>query len=71
MKSLKQFTTTVFAICVLAAGALAFEPQKNDQKPPPPKEKQDVQKPEKPPPPPKDKEDKGNRGGTDNKKGKP
>ena len=52
MKLLKQFITTLFAVCVLAVGAMAFEPQK-DQKPPPPKEKQDVQKPPKPPPPPR------------------
>ena len=64
MKFLKQLITTFFAVCVLAVGAMAVEPQK-DQKPPPPKEKQDVQKPPKPPPPPRDN---GNKGSNEGKK---
>ena len=68
MKFFKQIMIAVVASCVLAAGALAFEPQKNDNKPPPPKEKQQVPKTEKPPPPRSN--DGGNRG-NDNKKGKP
>ena len=45
MKYLKQLTITFIVTCVLAVGATAAEPQKNDPKPPPPpKEKQDVPK---------------------------
>ena len=66
MKFLKHLITTLFAVCVLAVGAMAVEPQK-DQKPPPPKEKQDVQKPDKPPPPPRN-NDNGNKGSNEGKK---
>jgi hypothetical protein len=52
MNFLKKTTLALVALCFLAAGATAVEPQK-DQKPPPPKEKKDVQKPDKPPPPPR------------------
>jgi hypothetical protein len=70
MKFLKQFITTVCALCLLTVGAMAFQPQKDGQKPPPPpKEKQEVPKPEKPPPPPPRNND-GNKG-NDGKKGKP
>ena len=69
MKFLKQFVITALAACVLAVGALAVEPQKNDNKPPPPpKDKQQVPKPDKNPPP---RPDGGNKGGNDNKRGKP
>jgi hypothetical protein len=68
MKFLKQLTITFIASCVLAAGAMAGEPQKNEQKPPPPpKEKQGVPKPPKESPPPRN--DNGNKGGKEGKKG--
>jgi hypothetical protein len=67
MKFLKQYIATLLAICVLAVGAMAVEPQKDkDQKPPPPKEKQEVPNREKPPPPPKN--DNNNRGNDGRKK---
>jgi hypothetical protein len=67
MKFLKRFIITIFALCVLAVGAMADEPQKDGQKqPPPPKPKQEVPKQEKPPPPRND-----NRGSNDNRRGKP
>jgi hypothetical protein len=68
MKFLKQLIITFVASCVLAVGAMAVEPQKNDPKPPPPpKEKQDVPKPPKESPPPRN--DNGNKGGNQGKKG--
>ena len=68
MKFLKQLIITFVASSVLAVGAMAGEPQKNDQKPPPPpKEKQDVPKPPKESPPPRN--DNGNKGGSEGKKG--
>ncbi len=70
MKFLKQLIITVVASCVLAVGALAGEPQKNDQKqPPPPKERRDVPNPPKEPPPPRN--DNGNKGSEGKKGGKP
>lgn len=55
MKFLKQAITSVLMLCLLAVGALAFEPQKNDQKGPPPKDPKVVENPDKkPPPPPRD-----------------
>ena len=70
MKFFKQSSIVFVASCVLAAGAMAFEPQKNDnQKPPPPKEGKSVPKPDKTPPPPP--RDNGNKGGNDGKRGKP
>jgi hypothetical protein len=72
MKFLKQLIITAFALCVLAAGAMAEEPQKNGQKPPPPpKERQEVPKPDKPPPPRNNNNNGGNRGGNDNRRGRP
>ena len=68
MKLLKKSIIAFIAFCVLAVGATAVEPQKDGQKPPPPKEKQEVPKPDKTPPPPP--RDNGNRGSGD-KKGKP
>ena len=68
MKFLKQLIITFVASSVLAVGAMAGEPQKNDQKPPPPpKEKQDVPKPPKESPPPRN--DNGNKGNSEGKKG--
>jgi hypothetical protein len=68
MKVLKQFIVAAVAACVLAVGALADGPQKNnDPKPPPPKENKQVPNPPKNPPP----RDNGNKGGNDNKRGKP
>lgn len=62
MKFLKQTIAAVLMLCVLAAGALAFEPQKNDQKGPPPKNEKVVPKGEKPPPPPREEKKNDNRG---------
>ena len=69
MKFLKQLIITFVASSVLAVGAMAGEPQKNDQQkpPPPPKEKQDVPKPPKESPPPRN--DNGNKGNSEGKKG--
>ena len=67
MKFLKQLMITAVASCVLAAGAMAGEPQKDPKPPPPPKEKQTVPKPPKEPPPPRN--DNGNRGGSEGKRG--
>lgn len=63
MKLFKQSIAAFVASCVLAVGAMAFEPQKNDPKPPPPppKEGQKVPNPQKPPPPPRN-DNKGNEG---------
>jgi len=68
MKFLKQFIIAAVASCVLAAGALAFEPQKNNDPKPPPKDTKQVPSQPKNPPPPRDN---GNKGGNDNKRGKP
>jgi hypothetical protein len=67
MKLLKKFIIGVVASCVLAVGAMAVEPQKNE-KPPPPKEKQDVPRPPKQDPPPRDNNN-GNKGNNDGKRG--
>ena len=69
MKFLKQFIIAFVVSCVLAAGAMADEPQKNDNQKPPPKQPQEVRKPDKPPPPPP--RDNGNKGSNDGKRGKP
>ncbi len=69
MKYLRKTILAAIALCVLTASAMAFEPQKGDQKPPPPKDGKKVEKPEKPPPPPR--ETNSNRGGNDNRRGKP
>jgi hypothetical protein len=71
MKFFKQSSIMFVASCVLAAGAMAFEPQKNDNQkpPPPPKESKEVRRPDKTPPPPP--RDNGNKGGNDGKRGKP
>ena len=64
MKFYKQLIIGFVASCVLAVGATAVEPQKDDKQkpPPPPKERQEVRKPEKPPPPRENNENKGNDG---------
>jgi hypothetical protein len=69
MKFFKQLIITFVASSVLAAGVMAFEPQKEQKPPPPPKEKQDVPKPPKENPPPRGGND--NKGGGDKKGGKP
>jgi hypothetical protein len=67
---LKKFITAALASCVLAVSAMAYEPQKGGDKPPPPKEKQDVPRPPKDTPPPRDKgNDNGNRGNNGDKRG--
>ena len=71
MKYLKQMILAAIALCVLAASAMAFEPQRSDQKPPPPKDEKKVEKPDKPPPPPRENNNNTNRGGNDNRRGKP
>ena len=70
MKFFKQLIIAFVASCVLAVGAMADEPQKNDkQKPPqpPPREGQKVPNPPKDPPPPRN--DNGNKGNNDGKRG--
>lgn len=67
MKFLKQLIITVVALCVLATGAMAYEPQKNDQKQPPPKPPQEVPNRPKEPPPPRN--DNGNKGSEGSKRG--
>jgi hypothetical protein len=70
MKVLKKLIIAVFASCVLAVGATAVEPQKGNEKPPPPKEKVDVPRPPKETPPPRDKgNDSGNKGNNNGKRG--
>lgn len=70
MKFFRQLIITFLASCVLAAGAMAFEPQKNDQRqkppPPPPKEGQKVPNPPKDPPP---RSDNGNKGNSEGRRG--
>ena len=71
---LKQFIVAVIASCVLAVSAMAVEPQKGNEKPPPPKEGQKVPNPPKETPPPRDnKNNSGNKGNNDSGKrgGKP
>lgn len=66
MKVFKQYIATLIAVCVLAVGAMAFEPQKDKDQKPPPKPPQEVPNREKPPPPPKN--DNNNRGNDGRKK---
>jgi hypothetical protein len=67
---LKQFIVAVIASCVLAVSATAVEPQKGNEKPPPPKEGQKVPNPPKETPPPRDKNNNsGNKGNNDGKRG--
>lgn len=70
MKLFKKLITAVFASCVLAVGATAVEPQKGNEKPPPPpKERGQVPRPPKDTPPPRDKgNDSGNKGNNDSGK---
>lgn len=63
MKFLKKSTLAFVALCALAVGAMAVEPQKEQKPPPPPREKQDVPKPDKPPPPPRNNDNKGDKKG--------
>lgn len=68
MKVFKQFIIAAFAAGVLSVGALEAGAQKNnDPKPPPPKDNKQVPNQPKNPPPRND----GNKGGNDNKRGKP
>jgi len=71
MKSLKKLIIGVLASCVLAASAMAYEPQKGNEKPPPPpKPPSEVRQPPKDPPPPRDKgNDSGSKGNNDGKRG--
>jgi len=68
MKLLKKFIIGVTASCVLAVGATAVEPQKGNEKPPPPKEKVDVPRPPKQNPPPRDRNNNGGNKGNDSGK---
>ena len=68
MKLLKKFIIAVVASCVLAVGATAVEPQKGNEKPPPPKQKGEVPRPPKVSPPPRG-NDSGNKGNNDGKRG--
>ena len=70
---LKKFIVGVLASCVLAVGATAVEPQKGNEKPPPPpKQKGEVPRPPKESPPPRDKgNDNGNKGNDGKRGGKP
>jgi hypothetical protein len=65
---LKKFIIAVVAACVLAVGAMAFEPQKGE-KPPPKKEPSEVKRPPKSEPPPRDNNNSGNKGNQDGKRG--
>jgi hypothetical protein len=71
MKFFKQIITAAVAIGALSVSVFAIE-QKNDQKPP--KEPKVVERPEKQQPPPRN-ENRGNqgrdRGGNDNRRGRP
>jgi hypothetical protein len=69
MKLLKKSIITFVASCVLAVGAMAFEPQKGNDKPPPPKQPRDVRQPPKETPPPRDNNNNGNKGNNDGKRG--
>ena len=69
MTLLKKFIITFVASCVLAVGAMAFEPQKGSDKPPPPKEKSEVKRPPKGDPPPRDNNNGGGKGNQDGKRG--
>jgi hypothetical protein len=72
MKFFKHIMTTAVALGVLSVGAFAND-QKHDQKPP--KEPKVVERPEKQQPPPPRNENRGNqgdnRGGKDNRRGRP
>jgi hypothetical protein len=71
MKLLKKYIVGVIASCVLAVSAMAVEPQKGNEKPPPPpKERQDVPRPRKETPPPREKNNNsGNKGNSEGKRG--
>ena len=73
MKLLKQSIIAVIASCVLAVSATAVEPQKGNEKPPPPpKEKGEIPRPPKETPPPRDKgNDNGNKGNNGKRGGRP
>ena len=69
MRLLKKFIIAVIAACVLAVGAMAFEPQKGGDKRPPPKQPSEVKRPPKGEPPPRDNNNSGNKGNQDGKRG--
>jgi hypothetical protein len=70
MTLLKKFIIAFIAACVLAVGAMAFEPQKGRDKPPPPKQPSEVKRPPKGEPPPRDNNNNsGNKGNQDGKRG--
>lgn len=69
MNFLKRTITAAIMLCALAVGVLAFEPQKKDQKGPPPKDPQVVENKEKKPPP-RDERKNDNRG-NDNRGNRP
>ena len=70
MKFLKQTIAAALMLCLLTASALAFEPQKDKEKGPPPKPGQVVEKKDKPPPPPREPKKDENRG-KDNRGNRP
>ena len=66
---LKKFILTAVASCVFAVSAMAGEPQKGNEKPPPPKQPSEVPRPPKETPPPRDKNNNsGNKGNNDSGK---
>ena len=70
MKLFKKFIIGVIASCVLAVSAMSYEPQKGNEKPPPPpKPPSEVRQPPKDPPPPRDKGNNGDKGNNDGKRG--
>ena len=71
MKVLKKILATLLALSVLSLSAFALDVQRQNEQPkPPPKEQKEVPKQEKPPPPREDNNNR-DRGGNDNKRGKP
>ena len=69
MKVLKQTLATTVALCMLALSAFALDAHLQNDPKPPPKETKDVNKSDKQPPPPRNNNQ--NRGGNENKRGKP
>ena len=70
MKVLKKILATLLALSVLSLSAFALDVQRQNEQPkPPPKQEKEVPKQEKPPPPRPDNNQ--DRGGKNNKGGKP
>lgn len=70
MKVLKKTLATIFALCMLTVSVFALDVQRQNDPKPPDKKPQEIKPQEKPPPPRDDKKNE-NRGGNENKRGKP